>query len=98
MSINNGVSATHTTRYQKRIWKVAAVCMGMLLVSNVQAACYMNADAPSDNIQINLGRILIKPSLAIGDRITLWNYNVPAAPVFAICNFGVARMLVLLVQ
>ncbi|AVI19926.1 hypothetical protein ADT32_04505 [Xylella fastidiosa] len=59
MSINNGVSATHTTRYQKRIWKVAAICMAMLLVSNVQAACYMNADAPSDNIQINLGRILI---------------------------------------
>lgn len=88
MSINNGFSATHTTRYQKRIWKVAAICMAMLLVSNVQAACFMNSDAASDNIQINLGRILIKPSLAIGDRITLWNYNIPAGPVFATCYYG----------
>ncbi|ALQ98066.2 type 1 fimbrial protein [Xylella fastidiosa] len=88
MSINNEFSATRTTRYQKRIWKVAAICMAMLLVSNVQAACFMNSDAASDNIQINLGRILIKPSLAIGDRITLWNYNIPAGPVFATCYYG----------
>lgn len=88
MSINNGFSATHNTRYQKRIWKVAAVCLAMLLVPNVQAACFMNADAHSDNIQIDFGRVLIQPSLAIGDRIALRSYNVPAGPVFATCHYS----------
>ncbi len=48
----------------------------------------MNADAPSDNIQIDFGRVLIQPSLAIGDRIALRSYNVPAGPVFATCYYS----------
>ncbi|MCD8455521.1 type 1 fimbrial protein [Xylella taiwanensis] len=64
-----------------------AVCLVMLLAPNVQAACRVNAGVVPQNIEINVGRVLIQPSLPIGSRITLLTYNLNPVINAGSCDF-----------
>ncbi|MCD8455520.1 type 1 fimbrial protein [Xylella taiwanensis] len=53
-----------------------AACLAVLLAPNVKATCQANANLVPQNIQLNVGRVLIQPSLPIGSRITLLTFNI----------------------
>ncbi|AAF82890.1 fimbrial adhesin precursor [Xylella fastidiosa 9a5c] len=61
---------------QKLIWQTVTACFAMLHVPIVQASCFRSANLIPQDIQISVGRVLIKPSLAVGDRITLASFNI----------------------
>ncbi|KXB20659.1 fimbrial protein [Xylella fastidiosa 6c] len=58
----------------------------MLLAPYVQATCTVNTGVVAQDIQINAGRILIQPSLAIGDRIALLPHNINQVLRYGRCN------------
>ncbi|ALQ93843.1 fimbrial protein [Xylella fastidiosa] len=57
----------------------------MLLAPYVQATCTVNTGVVAQDIQINAGRILIQPSLAIGDRIALLTHNINHVGKYGTC-------------
>ncbi|KAF1023455.1 MAG: Fimbria adhesin protein [Paracidovorax wautersii] len=69
-----------------RLGAVAALWLGAVPLA--QAACTLNAGVVAQNIQLNVGRVLIQPSLAVGDRIALITYNINAVGRIADCTGG----------
>lgn len=76
MSIIKRIGAAHITGSQERVLQMMAACLAVLLAPNVKATCQANANLVPQNIQLNVGRVLIQPSLPIGSRITLLTFNI----------------------
>ncbi|MGY0328624.1 fimbrial protein [Xylella fastidiosa subsp. multiplex] len=62
----------------------------MLIAPHVQATCTIKEGIVAQNIDFGAGRILIQPSLAIGDRIALLTHNINRVNNYATCvNNGI---------
>ncbi|WP_058569552.1 fimbrial protein [Xylella fastidiosa] len=57
----------------------------MLIAPHVQATCTIKQGIVAQNIDFGAGRILIQPSLAIGDRIALLTHNINRVENYATC-------------
>ncbi|AIC09246.1 fimbrial protein [Xylella fastidiosa] len=90
MSIVNTISVAHISTYQQRTLKIIAACLTMLIAPHVQATCTIKEGIVAQNIDFGAGRILIQPSLAIGDRIALLTHNINRVEKYAGCvNNGI---------
>ncbi|WGZ32137.1 fimbrial protein [Xylella fastidiosa subsp. pauca] len=58
----------------------------MLIAPHVQATCTIKAGTVAQNIDFGAGRILIQPSLAIGDRIALLTHNINRVDNYGTCT------------
>ncbi|MGY0341261.1 fimbrial protein [Xylella fastidiosa] len=57
----------------------------MLIAPHVQATCTIKEGIVAQNIDFGAGRILIQPSLAIGDRIALLTHNINRVDNYGTC-------------
>lgn len=90
MSIVNTISVAHISTYQQRTLKIIAACLTMLIAPHVQATCTIKEGIVAQNIDFGAGRILIQPSLAIGDRIALLTHNINRVDRYGTCvNNGI---------
>ncbi|ALQ96089.2 fimbrial protein [Xylella fastidiosa 32] len=85
MSIVNTIGVVHISTYQQRTLKIIAACLTMLIAPHVQATCTIKEDIVAQNIDFGAGRILIQPSLAIGDRIALLTHNINRVDNYGTC-------------
>lgn len=85
MSIVNTISVAHISTYQQRTLKIIAACLTMLIAPHVQATCTIKEGIVAQNIDFGAGRILIQPSLAIGDRIALLTHNINRVNSYGRC-------------
>ncbi|HHW4678535.1 MAG TPA: fimbrial protein [Xylella sp.] len=71
---------------QKQIWQVAATYISILLAPNVQGSCYVSNNITPQNITLNVKRILIQPSLSVGDRIARIQSQIQGVTGYGYCD------------
>lgn len=63
-----------------------AVLPWLVLAPAAQALCYVNEGFTPVHVQLNVGRVVIQPSLPVGGRIALLTYPIQALPDYGQCD------------